>query len=249
MVMHSMRKSPERYSSTRLFVSPHSDDVAFSCGGYIASHLGPGNTLLTVFSRSCWNASEGRQPGSLQRITNIRREEDTEFALRVGFRRVALDLPDSSARGYSQKLEYDNAPYSDVMMAPLRRELSSALATAGPMAAVYVPLGVGHHIDHLLVRDMVTELCPSDILVYYEDLPHALRFAEAQIRKVAKDVSVLLKPMEIDISNTWKTKRELVLVYKSQIGPTTVRRIRMYASRVGRGGLAERFWLANSLLL
>src|SRR3954453_17977462 len=69
-----MERLTSRYtrpSMAHVFVAPHPDDVALSCGGLIASlrELGQNVTLLTVFSGSGSNGS-----GSSKAITDYQRE-------------------------------------------------------------------------------------------------------------------------------------------------------------------------------
>src|SRR5476649_2554350 len=47
----------------------------------------------------------------------------------------------------------------------------------GPQDAVHVPLGVGNHVDHQLVRDMgkaIAQWRPNNPLFFYDDYPYSL---------------------------------------------------------------------------
>ena len=80
-----------------------------------------------------------------------RRVEDERFAYFAEASVVFLDLPDAVFRGYAGDDELLGAPRADDT-APidlLRREI----ARLEPQK-VYLPLGVGDHVDHRLMREV-----------------------------------------------------------------------------------------------
>src|SRR6478736_3707353 len=112
-----------------------------------------------------------------------RRIEDERFAYFAEASIVFLDLPDAVFRGYegddqllgARRLD-DDAPFE-----LLRREI----ARLEPQR-VYLPLGVGGHVDHQLCRDVGIRLLQegrrwvmpgpdyAGIVTFYEDFPYAL---------------------------------------------------------------------------
>ena len=87
-----------------------------------------------------------------------RRLEDEAYAAFAEASVVFLDLPDAVFRGYESDDELLDAPRDDDA-APfdvLRREI----VRLEPQK-VYVPLGVGNHVDHQLCRDVGVRCWPS----------------------------------------------------------------------------------------
>src|SRR5713101_6305627 len=100
-----------------VFIEPHPDDIAFSCGGMVATlSSGITKTVLTVFGRSCWTASTGCRPALWQHISKIRRRETISFATLAGFDHISFDLPDSSLRGYTEEKRYASDPMADPLL-------------------------------------------------------------------------------------------------------------------------------------
>ena len=122
------------------------------------------------------------------------------------------------------------------------------LSAIGPVEAVYAPLGVGNHIDHLLVRHVVCSLWKNrDQLIFYEELPHASRLSEKHIEMLAHEIFEEPMAVIVDISQEWASKIEAVRLYASQIGRMTISGISMHAARVGGGNrMAERFWVSST---
>ena len=93
-----------------LFVSPHLDDVAFSCGGTFAALAAAGHecVLLTVFTQSVPDPTGFALACQLDKglppdvdYMALRRAEDHQAARRLGAAEVIhLDLPEAPHRGY-----------------------------------------------------------------------------------------------------------------------------------------------------
>src|SRR5688572_27765973 len=120
-----------------LYVSPHADDVALSCAGRLISELEAGLrvAVLTVFGP--------RRAGGA----------DSDSLDRLGVRRFGLDLPAAAARhasyaGFSE-LTAGGRAEDDRWAALAARALAEARNRSRPRH-VYVPLGVGAHVDHRL---------------------------------------------------------------------------------------------------
>ena len=111
-----------------------------------------------------------------------RRLEDETFAAFAEGSIVFLDLPDAVFRGYANDEELLNTPRPDDR-APyelLRREI----ARLEPQK-LYLPLGIGNHVDHQLCRDVGVRLLAegrrwvmpgpdyAGIVTFYEDFPYA----------------------------------------------------------------------------
>jgi LmbE family N-acetylglucosaminyl deacetylase len=200
-------------------------------------------------------------------ITAKRRLEDEEFALFAEASIVFLDLPDAVFRGYkgdSQLLaaprDDDKAPYEI-----LRREI----VRLEPQK-VYLPLGVGNHVDHQLCRDVGVRLLAegrrwvmpgpeyTGIVTFYEDFPYAWWNDFGRIEDLPAGIfgdlpsDVAITPEYADITDQLERKITGIAMYGSQMGrlfggtDDMARQARAYGRKVallgGAGGAAERYW-------
>ena len=111
-----------------------------------------------------------------------RRVEDERFAYFAEASIVFLDLPDAVFRGYEGDEQLLGAPRADDT-APYEL-LRQEIARLEPQK-VYLPLGVGGHVDHQLCRDVGIGLLDearrwvmpgpeyAGTVVFYEDFPYA----------------------------------------------------------------------------
>jgi LmbE family N-acetylglucosaminyl deacetylase len=200
-----------------------------------------------------------------------RRLEDERFAAFAEVSVVWLDLPDAVFRGYEGDDELLGAPRDDDA-APvdlLRREI----ARLEPQR-VYLPMGIGGHVDHRLARDAGLALLadgrrwvmpgPDYVgrTVLYEDFPYAWWEDFGRLEDLPSDTlgalpaGLSLAAEFADISDQVERKIRAIALYESQIerlfdGPKAMSAaVRGYAARVadiGRvpGGLAERYWVTT----
>lgn len=174
-----------------LVLSPHLDDAALSVGGYLhrlTQTEGKRVLVVNVFtaeapddatlSRSVkklhnrWRRN-GKFKGSI--MAHRRREEDAACNI-LGVDVLYLDFLDALYRQDAKgRPLYD--PVSHVLGwrhsedTELLHRLVHACRSLPQADLRIVPLGVGHHVDHLLVRQ-AAEVTWGDV-VYYEDFPYA----------------------------------------------------------------------------
>ena len=195
----------------------------------------------------------------------VRKVEDERYAYLVEASVVFLDLPDAAFRSYEGDdqllgdVREDDAPPYDV----LRREI---LRLEPQM--VYLPLGVGDHVDHQLCREVGLALLDegrrwvmpgpdfAGRLTFYEDFPYA--WWTDFSGPAQWDGSLQLPPgMELqarysDISETMQQKAAGIRLYRSQLRRLFESEQGMldalagYHARValagGVPGFAERYW-------
>lgn len=167
-----------------IYLSPHLDDVVWSCGGQIAQQTRQGQRVL-VLTAFAGDAPPGVQPpawavGSAD--IAARRAEDLAALEILAAQALHLDLPDSMYRqrpGTQRPLYPDRGALFGGLSRcdePLLAELSARLQQLQPLqaAAVYAPLAVGAHADHQLCRRAAERWgAPGGRLLYYEDFPYA----------------------------------------------------------------------------
>ena len=120
------------------------------------------------------------------------------------------------------------------------------LARQHPQARWFLPLGVGNHIDHRLVRDTARQALrdaavPDDRVVFYEDLHYA---AKVNCRKLLDELvpGRALRPTLLRMKRHLAWKMELLRVYWSQLYWGQIVEVGRYARRIGGPIPAERTW-------
>ena len=199
-----------------------------------------------------------------------RRLEDERYALFVEAGIVFLDLPDAVFRGY----EGDAQLFGDVRPgdAPPTELLRREIARLEPQR-VYVPLGVGNHVDHVLVRRAAAALLGeprawqmtgpdwASSVTFYEDFPYSYwqRFDASrglEARYTAElPPTIGLTPELADIGDVMEQKIQGIARYESQVTSLFGSRNAMaeavrtqgaiVANAAGRPGAAERYWSAS----
>ena len=160
-----------------IYLSPHADDVALSCGGRIL--MDPGHRtdslVLTVFTsqRSYTDHPRRRQSARFADAISPERDGEDQSAWRsIGVEWRNLGLPEALLRGSFPFKRRRSAQDRDVEDQLYERVVE--LASSYPEATFYFPAGVGGHIDHLICRDVACRLLHEAVTspVLYEDAPY-----------------------------------------------------------------------------
>ena len=172
----------------RIYLSPHFDDVAFSCGGLIWEQVEAG---LKV---SVWTICAGEPPpgpissyahslherwGTGQEAVAFRRAEDLLSSQRMGASSRNFSIPDAIYRRSPVDDEYLYTSDAELFIAlrqeeshlveSLRDELKQALPHNFELVC---PLALGGHVDHRLVRSAAEGLGVR--MRYYADYPYTV---------------------------------------------------------------------------
>ena len=163
-----------------LAVSPHLDDAAFSAGGTLAKHAREGWRVSVV---TCFAGNVDRPQGfalacQLDKglgpevdYMALRRAEDAEACAALGAEAVHLPLLEAPHRGYEEAAAlFGERLASDSTVDDLEPLLRPWIEQAD---LVLGPLGIGDHVDHHAVRDVVDALRPGALR--WEDWPYADR--------------------------------------------------------------------------
>ncbi|QRN93622.1 PIG-L family deacetylase [Archangium violaceum] len=212
--------------STALFLSPHLDDVAFSCGGTLARLKARGWTvaLVTVFTRSMPHPSgfalacqtdKGLRPEV--DYMAMRREEDRDFAelMEVDVL-VWTNLPEAPHRGYDSAAALFTPPREDDRIgAVVVERLAPVLAELRP-DLVLAPQALGSHVDHVQVVRLMPSLGAWDSrTLWYRDTPYAVRQPGARPDPA---LPADLRPLVVDVSAELPRKVTGCTCYRTQVG-------------------------------
>jgi LmbE family N-acetylglucosaminyl deacetylase len=170
-----------------IYLSPHSDDVALSCGGQILANpsRGTDTLILNVFTSQAEDVSQ--ELGKVQRalFDSVNAERSTEDAAAWRFAGVEshyLNLPESLLRN---RFPFRLGPRrDDPQVASALHGALLAYVAKHPDATFHFPAGIGSHVDHLACRDAAFRLLDEGALAaitLYEDVPYSwLRFVRDQ---------------------------------------------------------------------
>lgn len=177
-----------------VFLSPHFDDAALSCGGAMAQlgRLGESVVVATIFG----GKPDYGQLSPFARSIHARPLAGADpIDLRVAEEREALAILHAQSQLYPyldciyrQDLAEGRWLYAseDALFGPLDpadgtlvADLSRTLARLAPSAErcrFYAPLAIGSHVDHQLVRQAAFRLLEAGHDVrFYEDYPYVIR--------------------------------------------------------------------------
>lgn len=174
---------------TALFISPHLDDVAFSCGGTMIKLAKNGwrTILCTVFTQTVLNPTgfalacqtdKGLSPAI--DYMSLRRAEDLEFA-RIANAGETLHLifPEAPHRGYDSAPElFAGIKPGDQIWRAIADELK-AIAEERQPDLFFAPQGIGNHADHLQVIKAVLRNNSAAQTLWYRDTPYIIRNPQA----------------------------------------------------------------------
>lgn len=175
--------------SDLLFISPHLDDVVFSCSGLIINERLARKKILvaTIFSK-------GDDTAERRRDYERRYAEDTKAMELLGLEYRWLDFPDAPVR--SQIYDSFIGKHLETLPADseLLNEISSRLVELWEETrpeTTYFPLGVGSHIDHRLAFACASALPKGARVVFYEDRPYV--FLDYSINFRFSEIGALVK--------------------------------------------------------
>lgn len=206
---------------TALFVSPHLDDVVFSCGGTLAALADRGwhTVMATAFTASIHPATGFALACQLDKglepdidYMALRRREDQDAAAILGVADLRwLDLPEAPHRGY------DSAPdlFADILEGddvwrPLADQLIAMIDDLAP-TQIFAPQGLGNHVDHRQTIRAVQQAAGSTAVAWYRDTPYAIRNPAAAPIVEAPALGAL------PIAATLGRKVRAACAYRSQI--------------------------------
>jgi LmbE family N-acetylglucosaminyl deacetylase len=245
-----------------LFVSPHLDDVALSCGGTVHAHAAADDRALivTLFTEG----PDPTQPLSpaAQRLHDRagirdvagywqrRREEDAAAVEVLGADRLWLGRRDALYREGPEDAVPGHRWRPDPTLRAQLGEALVALWRQTDRALVYVPIGVAWHVDHRLAYLTARPLRDAGATVWlYEDFPYVVK----DPRLLSDRIAVLgceADPRTVDVTAHFARRLSAIACYASQLsevfgpyGPFEEVTRRWAGAIVSApGAFGERFW-------
>lgn len=210
-----------------IFISPHLDDVALSCGGLVWNLAQEGQQV------SIWTILAGDPPDEeysefAQSIHNVwgksgaaaiamRREEDLAASTRLGavprhfnfLDAIYRHKPKTGEPVVNNNKELFGAPPEPEMIARVADKLEQELPAD---AQLVLPLSLGSHIDHRLVAAATEKY--THTAAFYLDYPYILSDFENPILKSGA-LQKIPTQLNEDALTAWQ---DAILCYASQIG-------------------------------
>ncbi len=252
---------------THVFLSPHYDDAVYSCGGTLhrLHRQGEPTCIITLMGgdpptplphtpivadlHKRWAAGENP--------IAARRAEDRAAAEHVGAAVQHEAIPDCVYRTAPDgtPLYPDEASlWGEVHPADPAPLLLDAVMLPEDITTVHAPLAIGHHVDHVLVRDWAMArraVQPSLRLMFYEDFPYSEdRTAAHTAAKTMQAQVPRAVPMECHLTaEDVAAKIEGVRAHRSQVSTfwvddaTLVERVRANLAQPPM----ERYWRVETI--
>jgi LmbE family N-acetylglucosaminyl deacetylase len=174
-------------SVTSLYVAPHLDDIALSCAGGVLARARSGRRVVacTVFTKS----------GDAE-IDRTRSDEDARAMAFARAERVDLGFDDAPVRlgvAASFRALALDAPIDRGLVRELTRVLAAEIRRVAA-TEVWLPLGIGGHIDHRTV--FAASAAAGPLARFYEDRPYAFVPAFRDMRRLELVGGKLARPAD-----------------------------------------------------
>ena len=222
-----------------LVIEPHMDDAALSVGGTmwlrrneceftVLALAGVGNfTTYYLIDRDFFDIAE---------VTALRKAESALFLKHLGGHHMTLDLLEAPLRYRNGRWTLDwfrqhrDAMWELVARSPGSGELekwTAALAqffTSLDAEEVWMPLGVGNHVDHQLTRDACLQILRKPELIkgcnvrFYEEVPYTINWPghAERIITALRNGGARIEQERVNISEAMTEKLHLLSIFASQ---------------------------------
>lgn len=254
-----------------LFLSPHLDDAALSCGGIVHRLARSGERVVIITAMAgeplddlpespVINAVKARYGSAA--LVHDRRLEDAQAAQALGAQVYHLPLTECAFRttvcgaGDLIALYPDHdSPFAGVRAgddAPLT--LFEIKPPFADVSAIYAPLGVDNHVDHGLTRDWALVLTGPGMppLSFYEEYPYArnkaaLKRAHDYYRQALPALSMTEEVVPLS-EDDLAAKLRALRCYRSHLqvlwndDAELEAALRDHMNMIGAGTPAERCW-------
>ena len=226
-----------------IYLSPHYDDAALSCGGTIHQQTQAGQAVLVI--TICATPPPANEPfsafaqslhenwGNPVNVVSMRQAEDSAALGILGADYQRLEFTDCIYRGQPrQEVWYYNSNDdlfgqihpADLSLADQIGRAVTAQAQGSVGAVVHAPLAVGNHVDHQLTHAAAWELLQQGRqVVFYEDYPYvdpSTAFGRANLDEIlAHFEPAKLNPQQQALSEAnLQAKINSIQAYESQLG-------------------------------
>ena len=254
--MRSMRNLfINKYSGRQhCFLSPHSDDLAFSISGFLEyiSNFDVDVRFITIFSKSIYTSLDSSL--DIKHVTQMRKREDELFikTINASWDPIWLDLDDAPLRpgnGNEDPCSPKSLSAYDLVLASRIVEILDEFLEKD--SVIFAPLGIGQHIDHRIVRAAALACFEKGReLIYFEDLPYAgehdIETLQATIFNFSSAAGLEFEQLLFYEEGLVEQKQKAFSCYASQTTEQDILLATKHVTRIARCLVpAERFWLVK----
>ncbi len=225
-----------------VFISPHFDDVILSCGELLRQLSGKVTiTVVNVFTKAHSGPytisakkflKDSGHTMDAVKLYKKRLLEDTDAFAEFDVKVVNLGLTDALFRKKKNPsifgkvlAEFDHVypTYRWHMTALSSKDealttLESKLhAYTGEDTLVFSPIGIGSHVDHLVVKKVCEKLFPH--IVFYEDFPYNVRIGQTKQQTSLKERFEVVPTMEQKTKDIQKYASQYVGLFEGKSVP------------------------------
>lgn len=233
IIFKRVRKEINAKLEKVLMVSPHMDDIALSASGYMSRFCYDKEfDLLVIF---------GRQDYTLyQKFVNGQKyllEEEKTFWRYMDIRKGdILHFQDAPLREcYDIKTAIGSSlSASEIILKEknLYLEIQQMIDLAlgkEEYRMVILPMGIGNHVDHILVREAGINCCIKNKVdaLFFQDFPYVLSYPN-DVGWVDKE-GIQYSEERVNISKYIAIKRDAIKIYRSQLFDKQIEKIVNYA--------------------
>lgn len=237
-LIYTPREVPSIETPHVLIVSPHADDAALSCAGrMLKTHSSVKYSIVTVFKAG---GVSRYFPLSTEELQIFNMAEDRAVAEALGANHFSFEFQEAMVRTGRWNV---TKSYCEPRIEGLVMEQLLSLTRQVRPDELWFPLGLGNHIDHLLLRN-VEGAIPCKIR-FYEDQPYGAEIQRKEVEMVLKEITTGLQPDTIDITNVIEKKIQICSMYHTQYDRSYLEKLRTFASWRGNGDLIEFLWVKS----
>ncbi|MBX7213212.1 MAG: PIG-L family deacetylase [Thermoflexales bacterium] len=248
-----------------LYLGPHLDDIALSCGGRVFARGAAGVDVLAVTLCAGDTPPDLAASPAVRRVHDewrlsgnpyaARRREDRRACRHLGACCLQLPLLDAVYRRdaagrmlYSRKFlgarikPYDQRHHARAVEAALRD-----LHAKHPQARVFVPLAIGGHVDHVVVRAAAERVFELRQLRYYEDFPYVARATPEEITAathglIAQPFALTRAALEAKVGAIALYESQLFALFRARERAAALAAMRLLVGEYSRRVNGERYW-------
>jgi len=235
--------------SRHIFLSPHFDDVVYSCGGTLGVQVSNGlrPLVITVFgglpaedrqlSPFALDVQRRMQASNLNAhdFVAARRKEDAKALGVLSCDYLWLEYLDAMYRGdpayytSNEQLIGGDVHPADMWIEKQLAQDVLAISNRLPDAVWYAPLGVGRHVDHQIVTSVADRLVRRGAKIkFYEDFPRVLQ--DGALEERLEELGGTLDPAYVEMSEMLPLRLEAADCYASQTPVNFADRAAMHRS-------------------
>lgn len=216
-----------------LFLSPHYDDMVYSCAVTIEKLLNQEChiTNVNLFTRSKWSIIPDVYDANI--VSAVRFQEEQQVASQLGINSISIGLSDSSIHELDAETEL--IMECNPFLINEYTEIVKHFVHCLKYDIVLTPFGKYGHIDHRYTRCISDNIFNSSDVVYYEDLPYFVNNRNNYLKELQLMGSILFE-------GDFMRKIKLMQKYESQFELKNAEIIQRYGKSIIIGKYVERLW-------